>query len=125
MERARPRGFNITDLTTVLTLLLIHLVENLLVRKFSAKQLAVARTALFVFFLANKNKKEECAVKNKVDLFLLAKILGCHLPRHRRTESGVSDVSPLPRSRSLPLPLQPPLERGTRVAHQEERHLAL
>ena len=48
---------DITDLTTVLTLLLIHLVENLLVRKFSAKRGAAARTASFVLFPANKNKK--------------------------------------------------------------------
>ena len=60
---ANLTSFHITDLTTLFTLLLIRLVENLLVRRFFAKQLAVARTALFVFFLANKTKKEECAVK--------------------------------------------------------------
>ena len=50
--------FDITDFTTALTLHSIHLVENLLVLKFSAKQGAVARTASFVLFPANKSKKK-------------------------------------------------------------------
>ena len=54
----------ITDLTTVIaafttvsTFHSIHLVENLLVLKFSAKQGAVARIAYFVLLPENKSKK--------------------------------------------------------------------
>jgi len=52
---------HITDLTTVLTRLLIHLVENLLVRRFFAKQVAVACTALFSFLSRKQKQKKKNA----------------------------------------------------------------
>jgi hypothetical protein len=52
---------DITDFTTVLTLHLIHSVENLLVRKFSAKRGAVPRTASFVFLTGKEKQKKKNA----------------------------------------------------------------